>query len=167
MIVCPLDSPDFGDICALYSPFLHQLTMQSTLPEPGCLRPCPSYCRRRDRIDLGLLHSLYKGGGPAKRRVTRCHPSPPHPTVTGGSKLFVEPSSAVRVNHCLSQLMCCASFIMSFGLTEFLICLLFLHATEYGFAQQGSSETGHRGSPPPRKVWQAAVKVVWQGLDHL
>ena len=26
------------------------------------LRPCPSYSRRRDRINLGLLHSLHKGG---------------------------------------------------------------------------------------------------------
>ena len=52
----------FGDICGLYSPFLHQLTMQSSLFEPGRLRPCPSYSRRRDRINLGLLRSLYKGG---------------------------------------------------------------------------------------------------------
>ena len=28
-------SSDFGDICALSSPFLHQLTMQSSLFEPG------------------------------------------------------------------------------------------------------------------------------------
>ena len=27
------------------------------------LRPCPSYSRRRDRIDLVLWRSLYKGGG--------------------------------------------------------------------------------------------------------
>ena len=53
----------FGDICALYSPFWHQLTMQSSFLEPGHLRPCPSYSRRRDRINLGLLRSLYKGGG--------------------------------------------------------------------------------------------------------
>ena len=53
----------FGDICTLYSPFLHQLTVQSALFEPGRLRPCPSYSRRRDRINLGLLRSLYKGGG--------------------------------------------------------------------------------------------------------
>ena len=56
-------SSDFGDSCALYSPFLHQLTMQSSLFEPGGLRPCPSYSRCRDRINLGLLRSLYKGGG--------------------------------------------------------------------------------------------------------
>ena len=48
--------------------------MQSSLFEPGrpvlvvvCvarkLRPCPSYSRRRDRINLGLWHSLYNGGG--------------------------------------------------------------------------------------------------------
>ena len=74
--VCPLDpdSSDFGDVCALYAPFLHQLTMQSSLFERGCpvlvvacvarkLRPCPSYNRRRDRINLGLWRSLYKGGG--------------------------------------------------------------------------------------------------------
>ena len=56
-------SPDFGDICALHSPFLHQLTVQSSLFEPGHLQPCPSYGRRRDGINLGLLRSLYKGGG--------------------------------------------------------------------------------------------------------
>ena len=56
-------SSDFGDICALYSPFLHQLTVQSSLFEPGRLRPCPSYSRRRDRIDLGFLRSYCKGGG--------------------------------------------------------------------------------------------------------
>ena len=67
-------SYDFGDVCALHSPFLHQLTMQSSLFEPGrpvlvvvCvarkLRPCPSYSRRRDRINLGHWRSLYKGGG--------------------------------------------------------------------------------------------------------
>ena len=53
----------FGDISALYSPFLHQLTVQSSLFEPRCLQPCPSYSRRRDRITLGLLRSLYKVGG--------------------------------------------------------------------------------------------------------
>ena len=48
--------------------------MQSSLFEPGrpvlvvvCvarkLRPCPSYSRRRDRINLGLWRGLYKGGG--------------------------------------------------------------------------------------------------------
>ena len=74
--VCPLDpeSSDFGDVCALYARFLHQLTMQSSLFERGCpvlvvvcvvrkLRPCPSYSRRGDRINLGLWRSLYKGGG--------------------------------------------------------------------------------------------------------
>ena len=73
--VCPLDpdSSDFGDVCALYAPFLHQLTMQSSLFACGCptlvvvcvsrkLPPCPSYSRRRDRINLGLWRSLYKGG---------------------------------------------------------------------------------------------------------
>ena len=56
-------SSDFGDMCALYSPFLHQLTVQSSLFEPGRLRPCPSYSRRRDRANLGLLRSFYRGGG--------------------------------------------------------------------------------------------------------
>ena len=50
---------------------MHQLTMQSSLFERGCpvlvvvarkLRPCPSYSRRRDRINLGLWRSLDKGG---------------------------------------------------------------------------------------------------------
>ena len=68
------DSSDFGDVCAVYAPFLHQLTMQSSRFEPGCpvlvvvcvarkLRPCPSYSRVWDRINLGLWRSLYKGGG--------------------------------------------------------------------------------------------------------
>ena len=74
--VCPLDpdSSDFGDVCALHAPFLHQLTMQSSLFERGCpvlvvvcvarkLRPCPSYSRRRDCINLGRWRGLYKGGG--------------------------------------------------------------------------------------------------------
>ena len=82
--VCPLDpdSSDFGNVCALYAPFLHQLTMQSSLFERGCpvlvvvcvarkLRPCPSYNRRRDHINLGLWRSLYKGGG---RRGNVCEP---------------------------------------------------------------------------------------------
>ena len=56
------ESSDFGDSCALYSPFSHQLTKSSSLFEPGCLRPCPSYSRRRDRVNLGLLRSLYRGG---------------------------------------------------------------------------------------------------------
>ena len=76
VIVCHLnpDSSDFGDVCALYAPFLHWLTTQSSLFEFGCpvlvvacvarkLRPCPSYSRRRDRINLGHWRSLYKGGG--------------------------------------------------------------------------------------------------------
>ena len=75
MSVCPLDpdSSDFGDVCAFYAHFLHQLTMQSSLFERGCpvlvvvcvarkLRPCPSYSRRRDRINVGHWRSLYKGG---------------------------------------------------------------------------------------------------------
>ena len=72
-------SSDFWYPCALYSPFLHQLTMQSSLFEPGCpvlvvvcvarkLHPCPSYSRRRDRINLGLWRSLYKGGAGYVRR---------------------------------------------------------------------------------------------------
>ena len=67
-------SSDFWYPCALYPPFLHRLTMQSSLFEPGrpvllvvCVarkpRPCPSYSRRRDRINLVLWCSLYKGGG--------------------------------------------------------------------------------------------------------
>ena len=102
VIVCPLDpdSSDFGDVCALYAPFLHQLTIQSSLFERGCpglvvicvarkLRPCPGYSRRRDRINLGLWRSLYKGGGGtsvmdrgvAMCTVRRsCGPSPPLPS---------------------------------------------------------------------------------------
>ena len=67
-------SSDFGDVSALYAPFLHRLTMPSSLFEHRCpvlvvvcvarkLRPYPSYRRRRDRINLGLWLSLYKGGG--------------------------------------------------------------------------------------------------------
>ena len=67
-------SSDFGDVCALYAPFLHQLIMQSSVFESGrpvlvvvCvvrkLRPCPSYNRRRDRINFVHWRKLYKGGG--------------------------------------------------------------------------------------------------------
>ena len=56
-------SSDFGDICALHAPFVHQLTMQSSLSEPKRQRPCPSYSRHRDRINLVFCHSLFKGGG--------------------------------------------------------------------------------------------------------
>ena len=71
-------SSDFGDIYALYSPFLDQLTMQSSLFEPRALQPCPSYCRRRDRINLGLLRSLYKGGGVGFRGLSAwCRRWPP------------------------------------------------------------------------------------------
>ena len=58
-------SSDFGDICALYSPFLHQISVQCSLFEPGRQWPCPGYSRRRDRINLGLLRSYDKGGGGA------------------------------------------------------------------------------------------------------
>ena len=55
-------SSDFWYICALHSPFWPQLTVQSSVFEPGHLRPCPSYIRRRGRIDLGFLRSFDKGG---------------------------------------------------------------------------------------------------------
>ena len=64
-------SSDFGDICAFSSPCLHQLTMQSSLFEPVQLWSCPSYSRRRDCINLGLLCSFYKGWG------TQFYPPPP------------------------------------------------------------------------------------------
>ena len=83
--VRPLDphSSDFGDVCASYFPFLHQLTVQSSLFERGCPvlvvvcvgrkpRPCPSYSGRRDRINLGLWRSLDKGGGGRIRRTQFC-----------------------------------------------------------------------------------------------
>ena len=38
------------------------------------LRPCPSYSRRRDRIDLGLWCSLYKGGGVLEHCTHSCAP---------------------------------------------------------------------------------------------
>ena len=56
-------SSDFGDICALSSPFLHQLTMPVVVCVVCKLRPCLSYSRRRDRINSVLLRSLDKGGG--------------------------------------------------------------------------------------------------------
>ena len=37
--------------------------MQSSLFEPGRPQHCPSYSRRRDRINSGLLRSLDRGGG--------------------------------------------------------------------------------------------------------
>ena len=67
-------SCDFGYICALCSPCVHQLPVQSSLFEHGCpvsvvvcvarkLRLCPSYSRPGDHINLGLWRSLHKGGG--------------------------------------------------------------------------------------------------------
>ena len=47
--------------------------MQSSLFGPGHLRPCPSYSRRRDRIDLGLLRS--GGGGVTVHEGTVHQPS--------------------------------------------------------------------------------------------
>ena len=65
---------DFGGICGLYSPFLqwrlrctHTMRSFTFVSVVVCvarkLRPCPSYSRRRDRINLGFWRSLYKGGG--------------------------------------------------------------------------------------------------------
>ena len=34
------------------------------------LRPCPSYSRRRNRINLGLWRSLYRGGGGVREQPT-------------------------------------------------------------------------------------------------
>ena len=76
-------SSAFGDICALYSPFLHQLTVPSSLFEPGRLRPCPSYSRRGDHINLGLLRSFYKGGRGITHWVRRAGGG-------GGSQLRME-----------------------------------------------------------------------------
>ena len=85
-------SSDFGDVCALHAPFLHQLTVQSSLFEPGCpvlvvvcvalkLRLCPSYGRRRDRINLGSWRSLYKGG---RGTSTPIHPAHQQHCTTSG-----------------------------------------------------------------------------------
>ena len=56
-------SSDFGDICALSSPFLHQLTMPVVVFVVRKLRPCLSYGSCRDHINSVLLRSLDKGGG--------------------------------------------------------------------------------------------------------
>ena len=102
-------SCDFGYISALFSPFLHQLTTQSSFFEPGCpvsvvvcvarkLRLCPSYSRRRDRINLGFWRSLYKGGGgvPYNEQATLAHlglpPFPPPPK----KKHWEEPCFSVK-----------------------------------------------------------------------
>ena len=87
-------SSDFGDICALCARCLHQLTMQSSLFDPGrpvlvvvCvarkLRPCPSYSRHTDRINLGLWRSLYKGGG-GTHLFASCLSVLAHPPTVGG-----------------------------------------------------------------------------------
>ena len=67
-------SSDFGEICVLYAPFLHQLTVQSSLFEPAHLRPCPSYSGRGDHINLGLWRSFYNGGGGVICPVNKCAP---------------------------------------------------------------------------------------------
>ena len=120
-------SPDFGDICAFYSPFLHQLTMQTSLFEPGRLRPCPSYSRRRDRINFGLLRGLYKGGGylsglmpaPLRQRAPRrskkshldkCAPPPfscPPPLCSSPGRGGGGPSPGQHKYFCCGSLCCC------------------------------------------------------------
>ena len=51
---------DFGDICALYSPFLHQLTMQASLFEPG--RPVIFTHSTGERVDATMKGPSEKGG---------------------------------------------------------------------------------------------------------
>ena len=59
MSVCPFapDSSDFGDVCALFAPFLHQLTMQSSLFERGCpvLVSRASYARVQATVGVGTV----------------------------------------------------------------------------------------------------------------
>ena len=73
--VCPLDpdSSDFGDVCALYAPFLHQLTMQSSLFERWCpvlVVVCvgANYARVQATVGVGTVliwdfGVAYTGGG--------------------------------------------------------------------------------------------------------
>ena len=67
VIVCPLgsnpQSSDFGDICALSSPFLVVVCVPVVVCVACKIRPCPSYSRRRDCINPIFLRSLDKGRG--------------------------------------------------------------------------------------------------------
>ena len=52
-------SSDLGDICVLYPPFLHQLTMQSSLFHPG--RPVILTRSTGERVDATMKGSSEKG----------------------------------------------------------------------------------------------------------
>ena len=80
--VCHLNphSSDFGDVCALYAPFLHRLTMQSSLFEPG--RPVLVVaCVARVQATLGVGTVLIwdfgvaytKGGGYVYSKCSEFH----------------------------------------------------------------------------------------------
>ena len=74
--------------------------MLSSLFEPGRLRPCPSYRGRRDCITLGLLRSLYKGGGISVPRNA--------PPQKGCSIVWAGPGAQTRCGqHPLSTVHCC------------------------------------------------------------
>ena len=53
---------DFGDICALYSPFLSLTGVSVVVCGTRKLRPCLSYSWCRDHNNLGLLRSLSQRG---------------------------------------------------------------------------------------------------------
>ena len=72
-------SSDFGDILCIIFPFLALAHHAIFSFEPGCLRCCPSLSRHRDRINLGLLRSLYKGGGVCVSMFSRFPPLFPTP----------------------------------------------------------------------------------------
>ena len=52
-------SPDFGDISALYPPFLHQLIMQSSLFQSG--RPVIFTCSTGECVDATIKEPSDKG----------------------------------------------------------------------------------------------------------
>ena len=52
-------SSDLGDICVLYPPFLHQLTMQSSLFQPG--RPVIFTRSTSERVDATMKGPSEKG----------------------------------------------------------------------------------------------------------
>ena len=75
---------NFGNICALYSPFLHQLTMQSSLFELG--RPVIFTCSTGDRVDATMKGPSKKGDQSAVLEYMKggqmvTHPCAPLPRI--------------------------------------------------------------------------------------
>ena len=84
---------EFGDICALYSPFLSLTCVPAVVCGTRKRRPCLSYSRRRDPINLGLFRGLDKarggGGGCHDPALVVCVFRFPGPTAVKREKVIL------------------------------------------------------------------------------